>query len=74
MAFIQEGLTGFEQVSVAIGLGPTGGNSSTLGTVLFMGMFNPQRHDMNQPAYQNFVRYAVPYLFDIYRCNLSVRL
>ena len=62
-----DGLTGFKDVSVAIGMLTCGvdagscSNSTTpmVGTLLYSGNFSPQRDDPAQPASQNFVREAL---------------
>lgn len=51
------GLTGFEHISVAIGIGdlPSSPSSSSLGTIFYAGNYTPVSHEMEKPPYQNFV-------------------
>ncbi|KAI5124834.1 hypothetical protein M0805_005464 [Coniferiporia weirii] len=51
-----DGLTGFQQISVALGAQSVSSSTSgsNLGDMLYAGNYTPVRHEMNKPAYQNF--------------------
>lgn len=71
----QNGLTGFEHISVAFGIQScTMGCANNLGTMLFAGNYTPESHQRGEPQYQNFVSQMRPRLLCLTRLRLRDKI